>query len=122
LALSAGASSRAWGEKPQGFRSLFAFRGAFPGALGGPLNGALEQLFGRIQQARETGQCETQPDGPRTTCGAQTKHERIPMFRTLMIGAVSALALSTAAFAQQGPQEARAMLDKAIAAVKADQA
>jgi hypothetical protein len=46
------------------------------------------------------------------------------MFRTLMIGAVSALALSTAAFAQQGssPQEARAMLDKAVAAVKADQA
>ena len=43
------------------------------------------------------------------------------MFRTLMIGAVSALTLSTAAFAQQGPQEARAMLDKAIAAVKADQ-
>src|SRR5262249_27842811 len=37
-----------------------------------------------------------------------------------MIGAVSALTLSTAAFAQQGPQEARAMLDKAIAAVKAD--
>src|SRR5215475_15992691 len=46
------------------------------------------------------------------------------MFRTLMIGAVSALAPSTAAFAQQGssPQEARAMLDKAVAAVKADQA
>ena len=42
------------------------------------------------------------------------------MVRTLMIGAVSAVALSTAAFAQQGPQEARAMLDKAIAAVKAD--
>jgi Single Cache domain 2 len=46
------------------------------------------------------------------------------MFRTLMIGAVSALTLSAAAFAQQGgsPQEARAMLDKAVAAVKADQA
>jgi hypothetical protein len=48
------------------------------------------------------------------------------MFRTLMIGAVSAavLTLSTAAFAQQGgsAQEARAMLDKAVAAVKADQA
>jgi hypothetical protein len=48
------------------------------------------------------------------------------MLRTLMIGAVSAaaLTLSGAAFAQQGgtPQEARAMLDKAIAAVKADQA
>ena len=45
------------------------------------------------------------------------------MFRTLMIGAVSALTLSAAAFAQQGgtPEEARAMLDKAIAAVKADQ-
>ena len=37
-----------------------------------------------------------------------------------MIGAVSALTLSATAFAQQGPQEARAMLDKAIAAVKAD--
>src|SRR5215813_8283221 len=60
----------------------------------------------------------------REPLAAQTKHERIPMFRTLMIGAVSALALSTAAFAQQGssPQEARAMLDKAVAAVKADQA
>ena len=45
------------------------------------------------------------------------------MFR-LMIGAVSALTLSAAAFAQQGgtAQEARAMLDKAIAALKADQA
>ena len=46
------------------------------------------------------------------------------MFRTLMIGAVSALTLSAAAFAQQGgtAQEAKAMLDKAISAVKADQA
>jgi hypothetical protein len=46
------------------------------------------------------------------------------MFRKLMIGTVSALTLSTAAFAQQGgtAQEAKAMLDKAIAAVKADQA
>ena len=46
------------------------------------------------------------------------------MFRTLMIGAVSALTLSAAAFAQQGgtEQEARAMLTKAVAAVKADQA
>ena len=47
------------------------------------------------------------------------------MFRTLMIGSVSAAALilSGVAFAQQGgtEQEARAMLDKAIAAVKADQ-
>ena len=46
------------------------------------------------------------------------------MFRTLIIGAVSALTLSAAAFAQQGgtEPEARAMLDKAVAAVKADQA
>jgi hypothetical protein len=46
-----------------------------------------------------------------------------PMFRTLMIGTVSALTLSAAALAQQGgtAQEARAMLDKAVAAVKADQ-
>ena len=45
------------------------------------------------------------------------------MFRTLMIGAVSALTLSAVAFAQQGgtPEEARAMLDKAVAAIKADQ-
>ena len=49
------------------------------------------------------------------------------MLRTLMIGAVSAAALtfSAATFAQQGqfgtPQEARAMLDKAVVAVKADQ-
>ena len=44
------------------------------------------------------------------------------MLRTLMIGAVSALTLSAAAFAQQGgtEQEARAMLSKAVAAVKAD--
>ena len=46
------------------------------------------------------------------------------MFRTIMIGAVSALTLSAAALAQQGgtAQEAQAMLNKAIAAVKADQA
>jgi hypothetical protein len=48
------------------------------------------------------------------------------MLRNLMIGAISAAALtfSTGAFAQQGgtAQEARGMLDKAVAAVKADQA
>ena len=47
------------------------------------------------------------------------------MFRALIISAVSgaALTLSAATFAQQGgtAQEARAMLDKAVAAVKADQ-
>jgi hypothetical protein len=47
------------------------------------------------------------------------------MLRTLIISAVSgaALTLSAATFAQQGgtAQEARAMLDKAVAAVKADQ-
>ena len=45
------------------------------------------------------------------------------MFRALMIGAASALMLSAAAFAQQGgtAQEAQAMLNKAIAALKADQ-
>ena len=49
------------------------------------------------------------------------------MLRTLMIGAVSgaALTLSAATFAQQGQfgtsQEARAMLDKAVIVVKADQ-
>jgi len=47
------------------------------------------------------------------------------MNRTLMIGAISTLTLSAAAFAQQGQfgtaQEARAMLDKVVAAVKADQ-
>ena len=50
------------------------------------------------------------------------------MVRTLVSAAASAavLMLSTAAFAQQGQlgsaQEARAMLDKAVAAVKSDQA
>jgi Single Cache domain 2 len=46
------------------------------------------------------------------------------MFRIFMTGAVSALTLSAAAFGQQGgtAPEARAMLDKAVAAVKADQA
>ena len=46
------------------------------------------------------------------------------MFRKLVIGAVSALTLSAAAFAQLGgtAQEARAMLDKAVTALKADQA
>ena len=50
------------------------------------------------------------------------------MLRNLMIGAVSvvALTLSTAAIAQQGqfgtPAEAKAMLEKAVAAVKADKA
>jgi hypothetical protein len=48
------------------------------------------------------------------------------MVRTLIIGGVSTavIALSTALFAQQGQsgtaQEARAMLDKAVAAVRAD--
>jgi Single Cache domain 2 len=50
------------------------------------------------------------------------------MIRAVMIGAVSAAAftLASGALAQQGqlgtPQEAKAMLDKAVAAVKADQA
>jgi hypothetical protein len=48
------------------------------------------------------------------------------MLRTLIISAVSgaALMLSTATFAQVGgtAEDARAMLDKAVAAVKADQA
>src|SRR6202521_3899432 len=50
------------------------------------------------------------------------------MIRRLMIGAVSAaaLTLSTAAFAQQGQfgtaAEAKAMFEKAVAAVKADKA
>ena len=50
------------------------------------------------------------------------------MIRALMIGAVSAAAftLASGVLAQQGqvgtPEEAKAMLDKAIAAVKADQA
>ena len=48
------------------------------------------------------------------------------MLRTLIISAVSgvALTLSATAFAQQGgtAEEAKAMLNKAVAAVKADQA
>src|SRR5438132_2520776 len=50
------------------------------------------------------------------------------MVRTLIIGVVSAAVctLSAAVFGEQGqfgtPQDARAMLDKAVAAVKADQA
>jgi hypothetical protein len=46
------------------------------------------------------------------------------MLRTLIIGAVSSAALtfSATAFAGgQGPEDAKAMLDKAVAAVKADQ-
>src|SRR5260370_9444344 len=61
-------------------------------------------------------------------CGAArraSQPRRKPMLRTLIISAVSgaALTLSAATFAQQGgtAQEARAMLDKAVAAVKADQ-
>jgi hypothetical protein len=44
------------------------------------------------------------------------------MLRKFIIAAAAALTLSAAAFAQQGgtAEEARAMLDKAIAAVKAD--
>jgi len=54
--------------------------------------------------------------------------EETSMMRTLMIAAAAAtvFTLSPTVFAQQGqlgtPQEARAMLDKAVAAVKADQA
>src|SRR5260370_25713625 len=61
-------------------------------------------------------------------CGAArraSQPRRKSMLGTLIISAVSgaALTLSAATFAQQGgtEQEARAMLDKAIAAVKADQ-
>jgi hypothetical protein len=46
------------------------------------------------------------------------------MIRTFVIAAASAVTISTGAFAQQGDlgsaQEARALLDKAVAAVKAD--
>jgi Single Cache domain 2 len=44
------------------------------------------------------------------------------MLRTFMIAAAAALTFSAAVFAQQGgtAEEARAMLDKAVAAVKAD--
>ena len=46
------------------------------------------------------------------------------MFRKLMVGAAAVAVLSTSAFAQQGKfgtaAEAKAMLDKAVAAVKAD--
>jgi Single Cache domain 2 len=44
------------------------------------------------------------------------------MLRTFMIAAAAALTLSAAAFGEQGgtAEEARAMLDKAVAAVKAD--
>jgi signal transduction histidine kinase len=54
-----------------------------------------------------------------------TNHGEKPMLRKLMIGAVSAtaLALSTATFAQGQfgtAAEAKAMLEKAVAAVKAD--
>ena len=44
------------------------------------------------------------------------------MWRTFMIAAAAALTLSAAAFAEQGgtAEEAKALLDKAVAAVKAD--
>jgi len=44
------------------------------------------------------------------------------MLRTFMIAAVAALTISATAFAQQGgtAEEAKAMLEKAVAAVKAD--
>src|SRR5262245_17154969 len=47
---------------------------------------------------------------------------RKSMLRTFMIAAAAALTLSAAAFAGEGgtAEEARAMLDKAVAAVKAD--
>src|SRR4051794_4137108 len=47
---------------------------------------------------------------------------RHSMLRTFLIAAAAALTLSAAAFAQQGgtAEEARAMLDKAVTAVKAD--
>jgi len=49
---------------------------------------------------------------------------RKSMLRTFMIAAVAALTISATAFAQQGgtAEEAKAMLEKAVAAVKADKA
>jgi hypothetical protein len=84
--------------------------------------GSDEQIFGRTQQVRGNAKYSRTAREPLAALKPNTKG--FQMFRTLVIGAVSAVALSTAAFAQQGssPQEARAMLDKAVAAVKADQA
>jgi hypothetical protein len=73
-----------------------------------------------------------EPLEPRTNAWLAARHLRRPkqsgrgpMIRGLMMGVVSvaALALSAGAFAQQGhptAQEARAMLDKVVAAVKTD--
>jgi hypothetical protein len=61
------------------------------------------------------------------TCSAGHDEEKKPMFRTFMISAASTavVAFSPVMFAQQGnshgtPEEAKAMLTKAAAAVKAD--
>src|ERR1700720_4466863 len=58
-------------------------------------------------------------------CGVNPAR-RTSMFRTLMIGAVSALASWAPAFAQQDrfgtADEAKAMLERAVFAVKADKA
>src|ERR1700719_588136 len=57
-------------------------------------------------------------------CKLLEEHGGISMFRKLMIGALGAMAVlfSTTAFAQGTAADARAMLEKTVAAIRADKA
>jgi hypothetical protein len=74
--------------------------------------------------ARIKAQPILMPPGIFCTCAAQVLTARKSMIRTFMIAAASAavLTLSTTAFAQGTATEAKAMLEKGVAAVKADKA
>src|SRR5262249_43812225 len=57
------------GAEREGPNSLRSRSALLAPAFGPFPSMAATNKFGRIRQVRETGQCEIQPDGPRTTCG-----------------------------------------------------
>jgi signal transduction histidine kinase len=61
---------------------------------------------------------------PGSEISSRNEPSETPMFRKLMIGAFAgaAMVISSSAFAQGTAAEAKAMLEKAVAAVKADKA
>src|SRR5262245_29243997 len=73
-----------------------------------------DTLEGSLQQSREAGESSRYWRSAGRSLGAR----RRSMLRTFMIAAAAAFTLSAAAFAGQGgtAEEARAMLDKAVAA------
>ena len=86
------------------------------------------QLVGGHEQTGQLGQClDMILAGLRTVhdnCKLLEEQGGISMFRKLVIGALGAMAVlfSTTAFAQGTAADAKAMLEKTVAAIKADKA